>query len=93
MSFFNEIADMLGYSEARIALGYNYVNYNGEAVYVEGALGIIKITDCEIVLRIKRGVLYVYGEGLKISDLCGKSVLIRGNIDSVQTSAKTGGEQ
>ena len=92
MSFFNEIADMLGYNEARIALGYNYVNYNGEAVFVEGALGVIKIADDEIALRIKNGVLFVYGDGLKISDMSNKSVLIRGSIVSVQTTAKAGAQ-
>ncbi|WP_251617955.1 YabP/YqfC family sporulation protein [Pumilibacter muris] len=71
--------------EARLALGYNYVNYNGEAVYLEGIQSVLRIDGEEIAFRLKRGVLYVTGEELTVSDLCGASVLVRGKIAAVET--------
>jgi hypothetical protein len=85
MSFFGEFARVLGMDEARLALGYNYVNYNGEAVYLEGIQSVLRIDGEEIAFRLKRGVLYVTGEELTVSDLCGASVLVRGKITAVET--------
>lgn len=83
MSFFREIAEVLGYDEARLALGYNYVNYNGEAVYLEGVKKVLRLDDCEMAFQTPKGVLYVSGEGLSVSNLSGASVLVRGKIEAV----------
>lgn len=68
-----------------MALGYNYVNYNGEAVYIEGIKSVLTVSDTDMTFRLPRGVLYVEGVGLTVSDLEGASILVRGQILSVAT--------
>lgn len=85
MSFFKEIADTLGYDEAKLALGYSYVNYNGEAVYVEGVKQILRIGESEMVFRLPRGVLRVAGKDLAAEEVCGATVLVRGRVSAVYT--------
>lgn len=87
MSFFGEMARALGYDEARLALGYNYIVYNGEAVYVEGVKRILRIDAEEVAFSVKSGVLYVSGNSLAVSEICGGSVTVRGEILAVYTSA------
>ena len=87
MSFFGEIASVLGFDEARLALGYSYVVYNGEAVYVEGIKKVLRLDESEIAFLVNKGVLYVGGEGLTVSDLSGATALVRGSIEAVYTSA------
>ena len=86
MSFFGEIASVLGLDEAALALGYNYINYNGKAVYVEGIKDVLKVDGNELAFRLPKGVLYVLGEKLRISDLSGSTVLVCGDVYSVETS-------
>lgn len=93
MSFFGEMASVLGFDEAKLALGYNYVNYNGEAVYIEGITAVLRVDSDEMAFRIKHGVLYVAGTDLSVYELCEKSVLVRGNITAVETGEKRSGEQ
>lgn len=83
MSFFGEIADIIGWDASRLALGYSVINYNGEAVFVEGIKSVLRITTEQMAFKLPKGVLYVEGENLEISDLSGGSVIVRGAIYSV----------
>ena len=85
MSFFGEIASVLGYDEAKLSLGYNYVVYNGEAVYIEGIKKILRIDARVAAFMLRKGVLYVEGKDLVMADISGGSVLIRGEIQAVYT--------
>ena len=87
MGFFKEIAEVLGYTEAQLALGYHYSNYNGAAVYIEGVKRILRIDGEEMVFQLPRGVLHVAGNGLTVDRLCGAAVLLRGEIEEVFTDA------
>ena len=78
---------MLGYDEAKAALGYNYTVLSGEAVYVEGVKRILRIDDSQIAFAVNRGVLYVSGEELTAAEIEGASVLVRGRVQAVYTSA------
>lgn len=88
MSFFKETATALGYDEARLALGYSYINYNGEAVYLEGVTALLRIGDDEMAFKLRKGVLYVRGKGLEVSELRKGSALVRGSIGCVDTERK-----
>ncbi len=86
MSFFGEIASVLGYDEAKLSLGYNYVVYNGEAVYIEGIKKILRIDARVMAFMLRKGVLYVEGKELNAADISGGSVLVRGEIQAVYTN-------
>lgn len=89
MSFFREVASVLGLDEAKLALGYNYINYNGDAVYIEGIKSVLEVSSDAMAFRLPKGVLYVEGKSLEISELSGASVLVQGEIVSVGTERKT----
>ena len=77
MSFFGEMASALGFDEARLALGYNYIVYNGEAVYIEGVKRILRIDENETAFSVAGGVVYVSGKSINVADLCGGRVTVR----------------
>lgn len=80
MSFYQEIGNLLGLDWARIAGGYNLVNYNGEAVYLEGIKKIIFISDTEIVIDTAKPRVRIAGEDLAVFSLEEKSIIIKGRI-------------
>ena len=90
MSFFKEMAQVLGYTEARLALGFQYVNYNGEAVYIEGVKRILRIDENEMAFGMPHGVLKIFGSLLTVAESAGAGVLIRGKILGVETSDPRG---
>ncbi len=85
MSFFAETATLLGYDEARLALGYSAILFNGEAVYIEGIGALLSLSDTELAFKLKRGVLYVRGAALRVAELRQNSVLVRGTIETLST--------
>lgn len=87
MSFFGEIARALGWDEAKSALGYHYINFNGAAVYVEGVKSVLRVDGEEMAFAVPGGILYVGGKDLCVDDLRGADVTVRGEIAYVETSA------
>ena len=87
MGFFHETATMLGFDEARLSLGYSYTNFNGEAVYLEGITALLRIGSEETAFKLKKGVLFVRGKDLTVSELRKGSALVRGTIESVGTES------
>ena len=80
MSFYREIGNLLGLDWARIASGYSMVNYNGEAVYLEGIKRVVSVSDLEVIVDTKRARLKVVGEELAIFSLEEKTMIIKGKI-------------
>jgi len=80
MSFYREIGNLLGLDWARIANGYSFVNYNGEAVYIEGIKKIVTIEDSLIVVDSPKTRIRVEGEDLSIFSLEEKTMIIKGRI-------------
>jgi len=80
MSFYREIGNLLGLDWARIANGYSLVNYNGEAVYIEGIKKIVTINDSEIIVDTPKARVKVVGEGLEIFSLEEKTIIVKGKI-------------
>ena len=80
MSFFEEIGSLLGLDWARIARGYSLVNYNGEAVYLEGIKKIASLSDAEMIFDTGKGRVRITGEGLTVFSLEEKTVIIKGRI-------------
>ena len=90
MSFFREMATLLGFDEARLSMGYSYINFNGEAVYLEGITALLRFGDEETTFKLKKGVLTVRGRDLTVSELRQGSALVRGFIESVGTEPMQG---
>jgi len=84
MSFYREIGNLLGLDWARIASGYSLVNYNGEAVYIEGIKRVVSISDTEIIVDTPKCRVKVVGYGLSIFSLEEKTMIAKGRIVSAE---------
>jgi len=84
VSFYREIGNLLGLDWARIASGYSIVNYNGEAVYLEGIKKVINVSDVEVVVDTKKARLRIIGKELCIFSLEEKTMIIRGMVDACE---------
>ena len=82
MSFYREIGNLLGLDWARIASGYSMVNYNGEAVYLEGIKKIITVSECEVVVDTASARICIAGQELCIFSLEDKTMIIKGKVVS-----------
>jgi len=80
MSFYREIGNVLGLDWARIANGYSFVNYNGEAVYIEGIKKIVNVSDTEIVVDTSKRRVRIFGEALSVFSLEDKTMVVKGKI-------------
>lgn len=80
MSFFKEAADALGLDLTKIALGYEVINFGGEAIFVEGFKRLVSTTDCEIVLELKKSRIRIAGESLFIFSLEESTIIIKGKV-------------
>ncbi|MCL2061798.1 MAG: YabP/YqfC family sporulation protein [Firmicutes bacterium] len=84
MSFYQEIGNILGLDWAHIAGGYSLVNYNGEAVYIEGVKKLLVISDTEIIVDTGKPRIRVSGEGLAIFSLEEKTMVVKGTINRTE---------
>ncbi|MCL2556693.1 MAG: YabP/YqfC family sporulation protein [Firmicutes bacterium] len=82
MSFFSEIAKNIGLNELSLSGGYSVINYNGEAVYLEGVIRLLSIEDDTIALQLRGANVIVAGMGLRISELSG-GCIIKGDIQNL----------
>lgn len=86
MSFFTEVKDKLGLSDA--SDGYNMINYDGRAVYIEGFRKVLVIEQDLITFDCRKTVVSVSGEDLTVTELDDGSAVIKGRIFTVDCGAK-----
>lgn len=84
MAFFEEVLAVTGLDRLRLTAGYQVINYNGEAVYIEGVRRVRSIAQDEITVGVgKSASLIVTGSDLVLYDLSDGSVTVKGSIISV----------
>ena len=83
MSFFKEVAAVLGLNADSIANGYQVINYSGAAVYIEGFKRILSIDERAVAVATKKQRLTVSGENLAVKELENNTVIVCGRIVSV----------
>lgn len=81
MSFFSQIAFELGLSQP--ATGYQIVDYNGEAIYIEGVRRILNLTGASIRFETKRALIEFTGEGLTLDRADEGSAVVRGKVTGI----------
>ena len=84
MSFYQEIGNLLGLDWARIAGGYSLVNYNGEAVYLEGIKKVVLVSETEIVVDTGKPRVRITGGGLAVFSLEDKTMVVKGKISKTE---------
>lgn len=63
---------------------YNLVLVSGSFLYVEGHKGLLKLSEENISLRVKGGVLIVLGSNLSIKELTPNTISITGKITNFE---------
>lgn len=66
---------------------YRLTAIGSGCVYVEGVLRIISFTSREVTLRLKRSVLKITGEALRVEKLYCGDALIKGEVRIIERIA------
>jgi sporulation protein YqfC len=80
-NFFSEIKKELKLPD--IDGGYDLVNINGKAVYIEGHKGLISISSETIQFKVKDKIIIVSGKDLKLKILSSVTSSIAGEIENI----------
>ncbi len=75
MSFWSEIAQKVGFVG-----GYSTVNFNGKALYVEGAGKVVSVERDKIEVTAGGALISVVGESLTLDEVSDGGVIIKGRI-------------
>ena len=63
---------------------YEITVYGGSFALVSGQKGLLVISDSEIVARVKKGKVRVYGENLKVDCASREEIYVSGKIRGVE---------
>ncbi len=82
MSFFDEIKKDVGISDMKMLSGFSYVNFCGEALYIEGVKRLDKISNECILVRTSKAELEICGN-LNVESVTENTIVIIGQIENV----------
>lgn len=63
--------------------GYNIVDINGEAVYIEGHKGLVSLSNEAVRLKVKDKIITINGKELKLKIMSSSTISITGEIESI----------
>ena len=81
MSMLNEIEKFM--SSADTSINYRTINLGGRSLYIEGIKTIISFGESEMIFQMKRDILVVSGENMKIKYLDKTTCVLEGKIKAV----------
>ena len=81
-NFFDEIKKEVGV----IGGEYQIVDIGGKVVYIEGHLGVLKLSDELIMFKTKKKIISVSGRGLKLKILTKTTLSIMGEVESIEAN-------
>lgn len=83
-NFFSEIKKELKLPE--VDGGYNLVNINGKAVYVEGHKGLLSLAQEQVMFKVKGKIVTVIGKDLKLKEMSSATLSICGEIEKIEVN-------
>ena len=83
MSLMSEIEKLMG--EVGASVDYRIVNLNGHCVYIEGIKSVVSLDETEMQFQLKKGLIVVTGDELKVKYLDTSTCVITGQIKAVET--------
>jgi len=86
MSLLSEVYKLFGTGVGNIVDGFNMINIDGKAVYIDGVTRILEIGSLKIRVSTKKHIIDIEGEGLYLMQSIQDSVAIAGNIVSITKS-------
>lgn len=82
-NFFSELVADFGLEIDKLN-SFNIVNMSNKLVYIEGQKGVVKIGSVSMSIRVKGGVVVVFGQNLKLKKITGTTVCIVGKIEGIE---------
>ena len=86
MSLMSEIEKLM--SEVGASSNYRVINLGGKSVYIEGIKSVVALGENEMKFQLKKGLIVVDGNCLKIKYLDTSTCVITGEIRMVETKWK-----
>ncbi len=83
-NFFDEIVSDFGL-EVDFVNSFNLINMSNRLVYVEGQKGIVLISDDAISFRVKKGIVTICGQNLRIKRITNTTLTLVGNIKKIES--------
>ncbi len=83
-NFFDEISQLTGLPFDNLSKGFRLINLSNRALYVEGYTGLIDAENGEMNIKLKKGIVRLTGKNLKIKNLNLGSLLVVGEIQTVE---------
>lgn len=84
--FFEEIVNLSGLPLDIFNKGFRVINLSNRTVFIEGFVNIVSFESTEIIIKLKRGIVKVQGENLKIKNMNLETILIVGSITNLEIS-------
>lgn len=86
MSFLSEVYKLFGGGVGNIVDGFSVVYIDGKAVYVDGIVRILEISNERIRLATKKNIIEIEGKGLVISQSINDTITVLGEVVLVSKS-------
>lgn len=83
MSMMSEIEKLMG--EVGSSSNFRIINLGGSSLYVEGIKSVISFAENEMRFQLKKNMLVVVGQNLKVKYLDSSTCVITGEIEVVET--------
>ncbi len=81
---FDEISKMSGLPMDMINKGFRMINFSNRAVYIEGYTALIDAEPNEIGVKLKKGIIKLNGDDLKIKNMNLDTLLVTGDIKQIE---------
>ena len=82
--FLEDISNMSGLPLSVINGGFRVINLSNKAVYIEGFTGLIDVDSSEIGIKLKKGIIKLNGDNLKIKNMNTETLLVVGDIRQIE---------
>ena len=85
-SFLEEIAKKTGLPFDILNNGFRIVNFSNKSIYIEGFSNILIFEQNLIKIKLKKGIIEIEGENLKIENMDMQTIIIAGKILKLEIS-------
>ena len=83
MSMMDEIEKLMG--DVGTSANFRVVNLGGKSIYIEGIKSVVSFGENEMQFQLKKNLLKVVGESLKVKYLDESTCVLEGTIRVVET--------
>ncbi len=80
----DEISKLSGLPMEMINGGFRLINFCNRAVYIEGYTALVDVNLSEVAVKLKKGLVKLKGDDLKIKNMTLDTLLVLGDIRQVE---------